>query len=72
MTAASARVRTCSACARQLTPLRKMAFTAKYLVAFQVPHLDLQQGQVPQDLDVLGVKLERVPVALDGLVILLV
>ena len=53
----------------QETAVRK---NATNLVSFEVPHLDLKQGQVPQDLDVLGVKLERVPVALDGLVILLV
>jgi len=41
-------------------------------VALQVPHLDLQQGEVSQDLQVVFVPLQRVAVALDGLVVLLV
>ena len=41
-------------------------------VALQVPHLDLQQGQVSQDLQVVLVPLQGVTVALDGLVVLLV
>lgn len=41
-------------------------------VALQVPHLDLQKGQVSEDLQVVLVPLQSVAVALDGLVVLLV
>ena len=41
-------------------------------IALQVPHLDLQQGEVAQDLQVVLVPLQGVAVALDGLVVLLV
>lgn len=41
-------------------------------VALQVSHLDLQQGQVPEDLQVVFVPLQRVAVTLDGLVVLLI
>lgn len=41
-------------------------------VALQVSHLDLQQGQVSEDLQVVFIPLQSVAVTLDGLVILLV
>lgn len=41
-------------------------------VALQVSHLDLKQGQVSQDLQVVFVPLQGVPVTLDGLVVLLI
>lgn len=41
-------------------------------VALQVSHLDLKQGQVPEDLQVVFVPLQGVAVTLDGLVVLLI
>lgn len=43
-----------------------------YPVAFQVAHLYLEQRQVAQDLNIVLVPLERIPVALDRLVILFI
>lgn len=41
-------------------------------VALQVPHLDLQQRQVSEDLQVVLVPLQSVAVTLDGLIVLLI
>lgn len=41
-------------------------------VALQVSHLDLQEGQVSEDLQVVLVPLQSVAVTLDGLVVLLI
>lgn len=45
---------------------------ARLLVALEVAHLDLEKRQVLQDLQVILLPLERVAVALDGLIVLLV
>lgn len=45
---------------------------APHPVALQVSHLDLQQGQVPEDLQVVLVPLQSIPITLDGLFVLLV
>lgn len=50
----------------------KLLFKDAYLVPFQVPHLNLKEGEVPEDLDVFPVPFEGVPVALDGLDVFLV
>ena len=52
--------------------LHEESRTKSYLVSLEVPHLDLQEREVPENLDVVLVPLEGVPVALDGLVVLLV
>lgn len=45
---------------------------APHPVALQVSHLDLKQGQVSQDLQVVLVPLQSIAVTLDGLIILLI
>lgn len=45
---------------------------SRLLVSFQVPHLNLQEREIPKDLYVVLVPFEGVPVALYGLVVLLV
>ena len=52
--------------------LHEEARAKSYLVSLEVPHLDLQEREIPENLDVVLVPLEGVPVALDGLVVLLV
>lgn len=53
-----------------MIPLRRPQ--AAHPVTLQVPHLDLQQRQVPEDLQVVLVPLESVAVTLDGLIVLLI
>lgn len=52
--------------------LASLASAETHPVALQVSHLDLKQGQVSEDLQVVFVPLQGVAVTLDGLVVLLI
>ena len=44
----------------------------EYLISFKIPHLDLEERQISEDLDVVGIPPQRVPVTLDRFVVLLI
>lgn len=43
-----------------------------YFITFQIPHLDLKKRKIPEDLNILLLPFESIPVTLDGLIILFV
>lgn len=52
--------------------MEALTFKITYPVTFEVSHLDLQQWKISKDLQIVFVPFKSIPVALDGLVILLI